>query len=154
MGRALRMNEDEVRAVIDRINRATGKPATAKPIEAITKRPKRMGPSELEHMFAKQMSVLELPPPRREFQFMPNRDFRLDYAWPPVKIAVEVNGMVHRIKERFLRDTEKVAYALIHGWIVLPVSGDDVRSGRGVSWLVTLMEQRGGGIPMKGLPCR
>lgn len=96
------------------------------------------GPSELEHLFTKQLADLKLPPPRREFEFMPNRGFRLDYAWPDKKLAVEVNGMVHRIKERFLRDTEKIAMAQIHGWRVLGISGEDVRSGRGLSWLVSL----------------
>lgn len=134
------MTEDEARAVIARINRVTGK-APAVEVEK-PKRKGRGGISEIEHAFAKQITVLDLPAPQREYRFMDNRDFRLDYAWPQKKLAVEVNGMVHRIKERFLRDTEKVAYALIHGWIVLPVSGDDVRSGRGASWLLTLWEQR------------
>lgn len=145
MGANLRLTEDQFRVIFNRINKVTGEPARAAKIEAIVAPAQRKGRSkiqELEHAFAKQISVLELPPPQREYRFMPNRDFRLDYAWPAQKIAVEVNGMAHRIKERFLRDTEKVAYALIHGWIVLPISGDDVRSGRGVSWLVTLWEMK------------
>jgi hypothetical protein len=155
---SMRMDENEVRAIIARIHKVTGRNPVAavvgggKPVRKLDtpiptagapkKRVGRSGIQELEHLFASQLLVLEIAPPQREYRFMPNRDFRLDYAWPEKKLAVEVNGMVHRIKERFLRDTEKVAYALIHGWIVLPISGDDVRSGRGVSWLVTLWEQR------------
>jgi very-short-patch-repair endonuclease len=145
MAQHLRLTEDQARVLIERINRVSGRAAGAAKIEAVgvqPKRGKRGGISELEHAFARQLTTLEIPPPLREYRFMENRDFRLDYCWPQKKLAVEVNGMVHRIKERFLRDTEKVAYALIHGWIVLPLSGDDVRSGRGVAWLVTLWESR------------
>lgn len=148
MANGVRMSEDQVRVIIDRINKITGRPARAAPIEAITApvkkgRPKS-GPSELELAFAKQLTVLELPPPQREFKFHPNRDWRFDYAWPDKKIAVEVQGMPHRIRERFLSDVEKLAVAQIHGWQVLLVAGQDVRSGRAVSWLVTLWEMRGG----------
>ena len=140
---SMRMSEDQVRVIIERINKVTGKAATAQPILDITPLPKKKERArDLEHIFAKQLMVLELPPPQREFKFMPNRDFRFDYAWPDKKLAVEVNGMVHRIKERFLSDVEKLAMAQIHGWRVLAVAGPDVRSGRAVSWLVTLWEMR------------
>ncbi len=147
MGAGLRLTEDQARVIIDRINRVTGQPARAAPIEAIaapaTKkgRPKS-GPSELELIFARQLSVLEIQPPQREFKFHPNRDWRFDYAWPDRKIAVEVQGMPHRIRERFLSDVEKLAMAQIYGWRVLLVAGQDVRSGRAVSWLVTLWEMK------------
>lgn len=147
MSANLRLSEDEARVLIARMNRVAGKTEAAgaaiKILEGTKKKGRgRSGIQELEHCFARQLTCLELPPPVREYQFMPNRDFRLDYAWSSKKLAVEVNGMVHRIRERFLRDTEKLAYAQIHGWMVLGLSGDDVRSGRGVSWLVTLWERR------------
>lgn len=146
MGQTLRMSEDQVRVIIDRINKVSGRPATAAPLAAIIEpvkmgRPKS-GPSELELLFAKQLMVLELPPPQREFKFMDKRDWRFDYAWPERKIAVEVQGMPHRIRERFLSDVEKLAMAQIYGWRVLLVAGQDVRSGRAVSWLVTLWEMK------------
>jgi hypothetical protein len=140
----LRLSEDQFRVIFDRINKVSGKPANVAQIDAVMQPPKRTaksGPSELELMFSKQITVLDIPPPRREFKFMENRDFRLDYAWPEKRLAVEVQGMVHRIKERFLRDIEKLAMAQILGWRVLLVAGQDVRSGRAVSWLVTLWDQ-------------
>lgn len=147
MGNALRMSEDQVRVIIDRINKVSGRPARAAAIEEVTTPPKRTGrpksgPSELELMFAKQLTVLGIQPPQREFKFHPNRDWRLDYAWPDRRLAVEVQGMPHRIRERFLSDVEKLAMAQIHGWRVLLVAGQDVRSGRAVSWLVTLWEMK------------
>lgn len=103
----------------------------------------RKGPSELELAFAKQIADHRLPNPLREFQFMTSREWRLDYAWPDFMLAVEVQGMVHRIKARFLADVEKLAYAQMHGWTVLLIAGQDIRSPRGVMWLQTLLEQRG-----------
>lgn len=105
-------------------------------------RPKT-GPSELELAFAQQISDHQLPNPLREFEFMTTRGFRLDYAWPDFMVAVEVQGMVHRIKKRFLADVEKLAYAQILGWTVLLIAGQDIRNPRGVAWLETLLEQRG-----------
>ncbi len=105
-------------------------------------RPKK-GPSELELAFAKQISDHRLPNPLREFVFMETRGFRLDYAWPDFMLAVEVQGMVHRIKKRFLADVEKLAYAKILGWDVLLIAGQDIRNPRGVMWLETLLQQRG-----------
>lgn len=155
MAGGLRLTEDEARALVDRMNRVAPQRAIS-PLAAATQaaqlvtgslttkreRTKKAGPSELELLFAKQITVLDFPPPRREHKFMENRDFRLDYAWPDRKLAVEVQGMVHRIRERFLRDVEKLAMAQIHGWKVLLVAGQDVRSGRAASWLVTLWEQK------------
>lgn len=103
----------------------------------------KKGPSELELAFAKQISDARLPNPLLEFRFMQSRDWRFDYAWPDFMLAVEVQGMVHRIKARFLSDVEKLAYAQMHGWTVLLISGQDIRSPRGVLWLQTLLEQRG-----------
>ena len=151
MAGGVRMSEDEVRAIVARIHKVSGKnpiaSSTGKKVEQLvateptTKRGRpKSGPSELELIFAKQITVLEIPPPKREYRFMENRDFRLDYAWPERKFFVEVNGMVHRIRERFLRDVEKLAMAQIHGWRGLVVAGQDVRSGRAVSWLVTLWD--------------
>lgn len=97
-----------------------------------------MGQSALELEFSRQLLDAKFPPARREFKFMVDRGWRFDYAWPDRMIAVEVQGMVHRIKARFLADVEKLAMAQISGWRVLLVAGQDVRSGRALSWLISL----------------
>lgn len=134
-GVAVRTNRIQDEPEPDR--RQDGKPKSGKP-----GRPKS-GPSELELAFAKQLVDHRMPMPLREFKFMEGRDWRLDYAWPDFMLAVEVQGMVHRIKQRFLADVEKLAYAQMHGWTVLLIAGQDIRAPRGVMWLATLLEQRG-----------
>jgi hypothetical protein len=47
--------------------------------------------------------------------------------------------MAHRIKGKFKRDIEKRALALLAGWRVLEVGGDEVRSGRALVWLRELL---------------
>lgn len=157
MGTAIRYSEEEGNALIERLARRRAAPPqtsiSASPIEApkvdMRRSKAKTGPSELELLFARQVMDAGLPPPHREYLFMQNRDFRLDYAWPEQMICVEVQGMVHRIRSRFLSDVEKLAFAQIHGWRLLLVAGQDVRSGRAMQWLTTLWA-----IYAKAAPCR
>lgn len=70
-----------------------------------------------------------LPVPFREFVFHPSRDWRLDLAWPGLQFAVEIDGMVHRIKGRFLKDIEKHNALVLSGWRHLRVTPRMVETG-------------------------
>ena len=87
-------------------------------------------------------ALMAAGPMARNYFFLPDRDFELDFAWPHMKIAVEVQGMAHRIKGKFQRDIEKRALALLAGWRVLEVDGASVRDGRAIEWLKQLLELR------------
>lgn len=114
-------------------------PVSFAPVRA-EKRIAKLEPSRLEILFAQQIALLELPEPVQQYAgAVPGRKYRIDFAWPERKCAVEVQGMAHRIKARFKADTEKMSLLVVHGWRVLPVSGDDVRSGRAVQWAATLL---------------
>lgn len=98
--------------------------------------------SKLERRFSQQLSdSSDIAPHQRNYFFMPDRDFELDYAWPSVKVAVEVQGMAHRIKGKFKRDIEKRALALMAGWKVLEVDSSAIRDGRALQWLRTVLGQ-------------
>lgn len=99
-------------------------------------------PSAIEELLAVHIRAEKLPVPVREFEFHPCRGWRLDFAWPQIKFAVEVDGEVHRIKERFHADIEKRAQALLDGWTVLHVGGREVRSGKAIEWLKSLLWER------------
>lgn len=139
MANTLRLSEDEFRVIFDRMNKNARAPEPAPAAAVALPR----GPSAIEAVLAQQIAVLRLPEPVREYQAIPDRKFRLDFAWPDLKVGVEVQGMVHRIKGRFLRDTEKACLHILHGWRVLPVSGQDVRSGRAAAWVTALLESVG-----------
>jgi very-short-patch-repair endonuclease len=99
----------------------------------------RLQPSKLEETFARQIALLNLPMPLREYRFYEERKWRFDFAWPDLLVAVEVDGMVHRIKQRFNADIEKHAMALLLGWKVLRVNGTAIRSGDAATWAELLV---------------
>lgn len=68
------------------------------------------------------------------------RGFELDFAWPVVRFFVEVDGMAHRTRERFLTDSAKHAELLFAGWRGLRVNGPDVRDGRAIEWTMRALE--------------
>ena len=127
------MTLEQVEAHQRRIGRA---PAKVPPVKKVAKE------SAIEALFAQQIEARGLPKPERQYKgAVVGRKYRIDFAWPERRVVVEVQGMAHRIKARFLADCEKVSLLTLAGWRVLLVSGDDVRSGRGAKWLATLFVQ-------------
>lgn len=98
--------------------------------------------STLEAEFAKQCRAFDLPPARRNYRFLDDRELEFDWAWPDVWFAVEIQGDVHRIKENFHRDVEKQALALLEGWILLPVDRPRLMSGRAIQDVQALLARR------------
>lgn len=105
--------------------------------------PTKRGPSAIEESMAAQIKEAGLPAPVREHQPIEGRKFRMDFAWPDLKIGIEVQGMTHRIKGKFHRDIEKRVLATLARWTVLEVDGASVRSGQALAWLLQLFDQRG-----------
>lgn len=59
-----------------------------------------------------------------EYEFCPERSWRLDRAWPEVKLGVEIHGSVwsggrHVTGRGFVGDREKINEAIERGWVVL-----------------------------------
>lgn len=99
-------------------------------------------PSEIEQMLAVHIRADKLPPPEREYMPNPKRGWRIDFAYPTLKIAIEVDGAVHRIRERFHADIEKHAWLVLNGWTLLRVGGREVRSGKAIEWVKALLWDR------------
>lgn len=98
--------------------------------------------SALEETLALHIRAEKLPAPQREYVFAPPRRWRIDFAWPELRLAVEVDGEAHRIHERFHADFEKHARLVLDGWTLLRVGGREVRSGKAIAWLKTLLWER------------
>lgn len=64
-----------------------------------------------------------------QYEFHAERNWRIDLAWPAQKLAVEVDGAVHRIKGMFDRDLEKHQALFFDRWRLLRVSTKQVREG-------------------------
>jgi predicted lipid carrier protein YhbT len=49
--------------------------------------------SKIERRFDQQLVENDVPLYQRNYFFLPDRDLELDFAWPALKVAVEVQGM-------------------------------------------------------------
>ena len=109
----------------------------------VTQKPARVSrpsqKSELEGMLALQLKAIKavFEPQHRP---LPPRKWTLDFAIPERKLGIEVQGMVHRIKDRFKADIEKRAELSLAGWRILEVDGESIRDGRALAWIERLLK--------------
>lgn len=66
----------------------------------------------------------------KELQFHPVRKWRFDYAFPKLKVAIEIDGAVwklgrHNRPKGYIADMEKLNTAASMGWLVLRFSTDE-----------------------------
>ena len=95
--------------------------------------------------FDTQCKAVGLPVPVAELKFHPLRRWRFDWAFTEAKLAVEVEGGVwtggrHTRGVGFLKDCEKYAEALIHGWRVLRVTPKHIQDGKALGWCYAILE--------------
>ena len=72
-----------------------------------------------------------------EYQGIPGRRFRFDFAWPEHKLAVEIDGGTwtrgrHVRPTGYAKDCEKMNLAQLEGWRVLRFTTEMVRDGTAV----------------------
>lgn len=100
--------------------------------------PRKRQESALERHLAWSIRTTGLPNPEREYRFHPVRRWRLDFAWPAVMLAVEVEGGIYRggghthVKD-LKRDMEKSNALALAGWRLLRFHGDQVKSGEALA---------------------
>jgi len=153
----LRMSEDELRAYQQRQRGATRARPCATELDAAPGGKNATCPSAaqsaprhslLEQRFEQQLRDAGFLPRAdddapmryvREYYPIASRNFRLDFAWPEVKVGVEIQGMAHRIKGKFRADIEKRALCLLADWRVLEVGSAEVRDGTAIQWLRELL---------------
>lgn len=102
-----------------------------------------------EDTLALQLRIDDLPEPMREYQACPERRFRWDFAWPDLRVLVEVQGGIwrkgggaHSRPSNIERDVAKAQLAALHGWVVCPVTTDEVRSGEAVKTIARVLRAR------------
>ena len=106
--------------------------------------------SAAEDDFAARCAVLALSlgehaVPVREYRFHPERRWRLDFAWPSIKLGVEIQGMGmggraggHQTDKGMQNDCEKHNALVQLGWRVLHFRAGDRRNV--ASWVETVRE--------------
>lgn len=96
--------------------------------------------SALERTLAFQIRARGLPTPERELVFHPDRRWRLDFAWPDMMVAVELQGGTYT-KGRHTRgaalsgEYEKLNEAQRLGWMVLLFDTKAVQKGEAIAYI-------------------
>lgn len=95
----------------------------------------------------------KLPEPKREFRFHPTRKWLFDFAWPDLKLAVEVEGITnvgkhedgksnlgrHQTPKGYEADCVKYGAAMELGWDVYRCTPRMVKSGAAIETIQILM---------------
>ena len=95
----------------------------------------KLSPGEEEFVLHCRAYGLE---PVREYAFTPTRKFKFDFAWPHIRLAVEIEGGTkfgrsrHSRGDGFELDCVKYNLAALEGWRVLRFSTRMVRSGEAI----------------------
>ena len=128
--RGLRMTQAQAEAHQRRIGRSSS---------AISPRPRQhplititghSGRFNYELELFKQIRLAGLPLPLPHYPFAkPQRRFKADWAYPDLCLLIEIDGQVHRIRDKWERDLERDQWIFFSEWRKLRVSPAQVRSG-------------------------
>ncbi len=84
-------------------------------------------------VFPKLCLAAGYPEPEAEYQFHPTRKWRFDYAWPEIKLALEIDGGLwrkgggaHSHPSNIERDMAKSNAAALLGWRILRYAPEDL----------------------------
>ena len=69
----------------------------------------------------------------KEYKFHPVRKWRFDLAWPELKIAIEIEGVVyhgaggrHQRAKGYIEDIKKYRQAALMGWMLLRYAPEEI----------------------------
>jgi very-short-patch-repair endonuclease len=108
-------------------------------------------PSDLEAAMAGSLRINGLPEPAAEYPFAQQlkRKWRFDFAYPEVKVAIEVEGGGyvqgrHSRGAGMAKDMEKYNFAALLGWVVLRFDNRMIEDNTAADTVRTALLQRGG----------
>jgi len=115
-----------------------------------------MKKSQLEENMLATIKLARLPEPTREYRFHETRKWRFDFAWPEVRIAIEVEGGAFGMKNKegkmiqgghnrgahMTKDCEKYNTAQLMGWKVYRFTAVSIRNGDALEVCEELNKQR------------
>jgi very-short-patch-repair endonuclease len=105
---------------------------------------------DFEALFAFQLQASGAPQWERQYRFAHElgREWRWDFAWPGLKLAVEIQGGIwkkgggaHSHPTDILRNMAKHNDGAKLGWRLLQFSTDEVKSGEGLAYTMTVIRR-------------
>lgn len=114
---------DQMHDFLDSVGRS-GVPGTSAVREMLSLRTPDQVESALERRLLKSLLGWGLPMPVSQYALVASgQRFRLDFAYPRLKVAIETDGYrYHSGRERFDRDTARRNALTLAGWIVVHVT--------------------------------
>jgi hypothetical protein len=96
--------------------------------------------SDLERALFTYIQQAGLPDPEAQYAFDPTRKWRLDFAWPDLRIGAECHGGTwtggrHVTGSGFEADREKMNGALLSGWRVFEFTAGMIEHGQAIEIL-------------------
>ena len=114
-----------------RVTKAVAEKMLGKKLPAVPRKP-----NAAEELLAEQLRAagIDFEP---QYKFAIHRRWKLDFSimFPEHDrrdIAVDIDGGVHRIKDKFKRDIERHNALQMAGWLHLRFSPQDVKAGRAI----------------------
>lgn len=104
-------------------------------------------PSTLEAELMGYIHIMGWPEPKREYKFHPKRRYKADFAWPELRLLVEVEGGQytngrHYRPQGYEADCEKYNLAALEGWTVLRFTTSMIHDGRAISTIEDFLKGR------------
>jgi len=108
---------------------------------------------DYEEILAASLKAVKISGWTRQYEFCKARKWTSDFCWENERLLVEVEGGLrmnvrkkdgtiakntagrHNSKEGFTKDCIKYNEAVILGWRLLRVTGDQVKSGQALIWI-------------------
>jgi very-short-patch-repair endonuclease len=76
--------------------------------------------SDAETLFLQLVRAVGLPEPARQYWVvLRGRRYRLDYAWPALRLAVEIDGAAVHGPDELPRDLRRQNQIILDGWMIL-----------------------------------
>lgn len=82
--------------------------------------------SDAETRFLQLCRHAGLPEPERQYEVVVDRRYRLDFAWPDVRLGAEVDGREVHGPEALGPDLRRQNRILLAGWLLVRVTWEDV----------------------------
>jgi hypothetical protein len=92
------------------------------------------------------VKALKLPIPQRNYRFCPTRKYEIDWAWPDLKIGIEIQGGIwskgaHARPLNILRDMSKRNLLTEYHWRVWEFTPAEAIDGEVIHRLIPYFEQ-------------